>query len=506
MFKRVEKKKIKIPAVKSEEKPKTEEAAALTGPIKSVPVVEALRGFKDIMPQEAVYWQWIEARAREIAAAYGFGWVETPILESSSLFVRSIGRTTDIVEKEMFRFLDQGGDDVALRPENTAGLVRAYISHGLLNQPQPVKLWYWGPMFRHDRPQAGRYREFHQWGCETFGETKPIADAELILVGWGLLRELGLNLVVSINSIGDPASRETYKEQLVNWYRQHRTGLCEDCKRRLQKNPLRLLDCKEEGCRAIRGNAPQILDALNEESKNHFMRVLEYLDEAEVSYALDPYLVRGLDYYNRTVFEFVISSEEERAQAALGGGGRYDGLVELLGGRPTPAVGFALGIERVILALKAANINPPAISKADVFLAQLGEPAKRKSLILFEEFRRAGLSAIAAFPKDSLKSQLELANKAGVRFTVIIGQKEILDGTVIIRDMESGVQETHDQKKLIAELKRKLETVASLPSTSQSPNLSEPELETETEIEEKTASPEESLDKTEKEGEDSGGV
>lgn len=478
MSKKPEKKKLKtpVPVAKIDEKPKVESPAALVAPapvVKPVSTIEPVRGFKDIIPPENRYWQWVEATVRTISNAYGFGWIETPILEHTSLFVRAVGKQTDIVEKEMFRFVDQGNDDVSLRPENTAGIVRAYINHGMLNQPQPVKVWYAGPMFRHDRPQAGRYRQFHQWGCETLGDAKPIVDAELIMVAWSMLRELGISAMVQVNSIGDTASREAYKEKLVNWYRGHRASICEDCKRRLQKNPLRLLDCKQEGCRAVRANAPQLIDALDEESKNHFMKVLEYLDDAEVPYVLEPYLVRGLDYYNRTVFEIVPTSDDERATPALGGGGRYDALAEILGGRPTPACGFSIGIERVILALKAQNIEPQIAFRPEVFVAQLGEQAKRKAMKLFEECRIGGVQVAAAFTKDALKAQLEAANRYGVRYTVIIGQKEILDGTAIIRDMESGVQEVHDQKKLVTELKRKLATATPLVPGGAPPTTSE---------------------------------
>ncbi len=467
MPKKMEKKKPKmpVPVVKPEEKPKADMPSTLPmpAPVKPVSIIETIRGFKDIIPPENRYAQWVEEKARIISNAYGFQWIETPILEHASLFVRAVGKQTDIVEKEMFRFVDQGGDDMVLRPEGTASVVRAYINHGMLNQPQPVKLWYQGPMFRHDRPQAGRYRQFHQWSCETLGDAKPIVDAELIMVAWSLLKELGISALVQVNSIGDAASREVYKEKLVNWYRGHRASICEDCKRRLGKNPLRLLDCKQEGCRAIRANAPQLVDALDEDSKNHFMKVLEYLDEAEVPYTLEPYLVRGLDYYNRTVFELVPATDDDRAQNALGGGGRYDGLAEVLGGRATPAAGFSIGVERVILALKAQNIEPQLAFRPQVFVAQLGEQAKRKAMKLFEECRVGGVHVAATFTKDSLKGQLEAANRFNVRYTVIIGQKEILDGTVIIRDMESGVQEVHDQKKLITELKRKLAKAEPLP-------------------------------------------
>lgn len=417
---------------------------------------ELVRGMKDIMPQDAPYWEWLYARTGQIARDYGFDWVETPIVEPASLFIRAVGKQTDIVEKELYRFNDQGGEDLVLRPEATASVARAYANHGLWNQPQPVKLWYWGPMFRHDRPQAGRYRQFHQCGFETVGDDKPVVDAELIMLSWNLLRELGLNVEIQVNSLGSMGTREAYREKLLIFYRANRSSLCEDCKTRMQKNPLRLLDCKKADCLNLRTDAPQLIDALDEGSKDHFMKVLEYLDEVEVPYVLNPYLVRGLDYYNRTVFEIVVPGEEDRAQNALGGGGRYDDLMELLGSRPTPAAGLALGLERIILALKAANIEPVVLERPKVFMAQLGEQAKRRALRLFEECRRSGLQISQAFVKDSLKAQLELANKLGVQFTVILGQKEVLDETAVVRDMESGVQEIVDQKKLIHELRKKL--------------------------------------------------
>lgn len=445
------------------EKAKLEAVAPAPAPVKAPPEIETLRGMKDILPGEERYWDWICQVVGRLARDYGFGWIETPILEFASLFIRGVGKQTDIVEKELYRFTDQGGEDVALRPEGTAPIVRAYINHGMLNLPQPVKLWYWFPMFRYDRPQAGRYREHHQFGFEMLGEAKPVVDAELIMLAYNLTRECGIPVTTQINSIGSPASRENYKQQLVNFYKSRRAPLCEDCKRRLVKNPLRLLDCKVESCVALRADAPHLVDWIDEDSKTHFMKVLEYLDEVEIPYVLNPHLVRGLDYYNRTVFELWPDGDEERAQNSLGGGGRYDGLAELLGGRPTPACGFAMGVERLILAQKARTIEPPALPAPAIFVAQLGEQAKRKAMVLFEECRRAGLPSTQAFAKDSLKSQLEVAHKAGARFTLILGQKEVLDGTVIIRDMDSGVQEIIDQKKVIADIKKKLETAGPRP-------------------------------------------
>lgn len=419
------------------------------------------RGMKDVLSTEEKFWTLIRTKADAIARAYGYEWIETPILEETSLFVRAVGKQTDIVEKEMFSFEDQGGELLTLRPEETAAIARAYVNHGMLNLPQPVKFFYSAPMFRRDRPQSGRYRQFNQFGCETLGDGKPVVDAELIIVGVRYLAELGLAVEVEINSIGDLADRARYKEKLVAYYRGHRSGLCEECKARLGRNPMRLLDCKVEGCQKIREGAPQIVDFLSEDNKNHFMKVLEFLDEAEVAYTLNPYLVRGLDYYAKTVFEFVPKNAAPDArQIALGGGGRYDTLVETLGGRPTPAAGFAIGLERVILRLKEEGIEVPEPPQPKVYMAQLGEPAKRKAFGVFEELRRAGVSVAASFTKDSLKGQMEVANKLGVKYTILLGQKEVLDGTIIIRDMDAGIQEIVDIKKIVLEIKKKLEHVS----------------------------------------------
>jgi len=288
---------------------------------------------------EYKYWHFVKTQAENFSDNYGYEFIETPILEETALFNRAVGGETDIVGKEMFTFIDRGGENVCLRPEATASMARAYIQHGMVNLPQPVKFFYFGPMFRHERPQAGRLRCFHQFGFESLGDGNAVIDAEIIFLTYNLIQSLGLKTNVQINSIGCPKCRESYKNKLVNYYRDRRSSLCEECKKRLVKNPLRILDCKEAGCEALKEGAPQIVDYLCDECKNHFVRVLEYLDDAAVPYNLNPYLVRGLDYYTKTVFEFF--SEENQATGqkaeALGGGGRYDNLVETLGGRPTPA-------------------------------------------------------------------------------------------------------------------------------------------------------------------------
>lgn len=415
------------------------------------------RGMRDIVPSEQRYWRYIYRKVEELTAAYGYERLDTPILEETSLFVRSAGKQSDVVEKEMFSFIDKGGDNVTLRPEGTAPMVRAYVNHGMVNLPQPVKMYYWGPMFRYERPQHGRFRQHHQFGVEVFGDPSPVQDCEVILLAYLFYKEIGIKTAIHINSLGCGQCRPGYLAELSAYYRSKRNQLCEDCKRRLAKNPLRLLDCKEAGCQPIKEAAPHIVDFLDDECKNHLMRVLEYLDDLQVPYVLNPHLVRGFDYYNRTVFEIMLADENpEAGQTALGGGGRYDNLVEQLGGRPTPACGFGIGVERVILQLKAQQIEPQDDRRPDIFLAQLGDAARRKAFMLFEDLRASGVHAAANFSKGALKGQLEIANRLGAKYTVILGQKEVLDGTILIRDMESGMQEIVLYDKAPAEIKKKL--------------------------------------------------
>jgi histidyl-tRNA synthetase len=440
----------------SEEKGKEKSAEEDGKRKRSLPTL--LRGFRDILPDEQGKWFFLTDAIRRMADAYSFDRIELPLLEKADLFTRTIGKQSDIIQKEMYVFEDQAGDKVALRPEGTASIARAYINHGMLNLPQPVKLWYQGAMFRHDRPQAGRYRQFHQAGFEVIGSEEAIVDAQLIVLAHRLLKDVGIPVSVQINSIGTPACRKEYLGELVNYFRPFRKKLNEDDKRRLQKNPLRVLDSKDPAIAELLKDAPQIVDWLDEESKAHFMKVLEFLDEAEVPYALNPYLVRGLDYYTHTVFELWEEGDGgELSQNALGGGGRYDGLLDLLGGRPTPACGFAIGLERIVRSMTERKIEPPARIPARVFFAQLGDAARRVGLRLFEEFRKANIPVAEATGKNALKAQLEVANKLGAAYTLILGQKEVLDGTIIIRDMDSGAQEIVDMKKVASILERKLE-------------------------------------------------
>jgi histidyl-tRNA synthetase len=424
--------------------------------------LETLRGFRDILPDEQAAWEKMEDTARSMTRAYGFGRIRLPVAEATGVFERGVGKDTDIVEKEMFTFVDQGGVKMTLRPEGTAQAARAYIEHGMLNQSQPVKLWYFEPFFRHERPQAGRYRQFWQLGLEAIGSDDPVLDAQVILMSYNFCKDLGVETIVNINSLGTPAIRKGYVSDLAKYFKGHVKKLSETDVKRLQRNPLRLLDSKEDGMEELKAGAPQLIEYLDDDNKAHFMKVLEYLDEAEVPYTLNPFLVRGLDYYTKTVFELLPSTpaEDGSAQMALGGGGRYDGLVPLLGGREaTGAVGAAIGLERVLLAMKTAGAMPDNKRTADVFFCQLGEAARRKGLKIFERFRQANVDVAEAFAKGNLKGQLEIADKMKASLAILLGQKEVLDGTIILRDMESGAQEIVDVEKVVPIVVKRLQDI-----------------------------------------------
>jgi len=421
--------------------------------------LQAPSGMHDILPGDQPFFRKIYAVANSVAQFYGFNKIDTPIVEDAELFSKGIGLGTDIIEKEMYAFRTKGGDFLALRPEFTAGIVRAYIEHGMANLPQPQKLYSYGPLFRMERPQAGRFRQFHQVDLEVFGEQDSVIDAQIIQIFYNILKELKFkNLIIEINSIGDNLCRPYYKKLLVNYFRSRESSLCSDCRRRLRYNPLRILDCKEEKCQPVKAQAPQLVDHLCEGCKTHFKEVLEFLDEVEMPYRLNPYLVRGLDYYTKTVFEIYEDSEEGQKLGALVGGGRFDTLVKMLGGRDTPACGGAAGVERIVTTLrekmKQESSGPVLTQK--VFLAQLSDLAKRKSLKLFEEFRRAKIQIAESFGKDSLKTQLRLADKIGVDYALILGQKEALEDAIIIRNMRTGEQETVKLDKVVKEIEKRL--------------------------------------------------
>ena len=421
-------------------------------------VLQTLRGMKDILPEDQCYWDQVRRIAERLARDYGFVRLDTPLIEFSNLFNRGIGDGTDIIEKELYSFTTKGGDKVALRPEMTAGVARAYIQHGMNVLGKPVKIFSSGPVYRYDRPQEGRYREFYQINYEAFGEQDPILDAQMIQIAARVVQNIGIKAVqIQVNSIGCPTCRKEYRELLVNYLESKSNKLCIDCKRRLENNPLRVLDCKEDKCSQVAASAPQSIDHLCEDCRVHFKRLLEYLDELDLPYIINPRLVRGLDYYTKTVFEIWSGSEEGR-KSALGGGGRYDGLVKLLGGEATPAIGFGLGVDRLIIEMKRVQAKPYRAPKPKVFLAQLGDLAKKKSLRLFSELEKNGILIAESFGRGSLKSQLRVANRLGVEMTLILGQKEALDRTVIIKNMISGEQETASMDKLVDIIKKKLKT------------------------------------------------
>lgn len=425
--------------------------------VKKAKSFQAPRGMHDILPEDQKYWRYILKKAEGLLEDYSFEKIETPVLESTELFLRGVGETTDIVDKEIYTLKTKGGDELALRPEGTAPTARAYIENGMQVRPHPIKLYYVEPMFRHDQPQQGRYRQFHQLGVETLGDNSEAVDAELLFLAHKILESIGLhNYNVQINSIGDQNCRPVYIRALKDYYKTKAKKICAQCRVRVKENILRVLDCKEEICKEVIKDAPQMMDFLDDECRLHFKHVLEFLDEAKIPYILNPHLVRGLDYYTRTVFEFV-PDENASSQSSVLSGGRYDKLVETIGGPKTPAAGWAMGIERLILALKEKNVNVPEIGiKPKVFLAQLGDVAKRRSLLLFEEVRKAGIEIKSSLGRDSIKGQLRIANKLGVKFALIFGQKEAIDSTVILREMDTGVQENIPLEKIVDELKKRL--------------------------------------------------
>ncbi len=398
------------------------------------------RGTKDILPNEIYKWTYLEEKMREAAALYGFSEIRTPMFEYTELFLRGIGDTTDVVEKEMYTFTDRGNRSITLRPENTASAVRAYLQNKLYANTNLVKLFYIGSMFRYDKPQAGRYREFHQFGVESIGTADPYSDAEIIAFANDFLcKILGLkDIVLKLNSVGCPKCRAAYKKALQDFFKPHYDELCSDCQGRFDRNPLRILDCKNETCKALGENAPQIVDYLCPDCAAHFTAVQKYLQAAEVPYVLDPTLVRGLDYYTRTAFEFKFLPLG--AQSTVLGGGRYDGLIEECGGKHTPAIGFASGLERLLLALEMQELLPPAPQGCDVFLITLGEQAKMVGLKLLREMRAAKLSALTAYDSAGMKSQMKQANRAAARYAVIIGDDELARNVAVLRNMQDSEQ------------------------------------------------------------------
>ena len=400
----------------------------------------APRGTQDILPADRPYWRYVTEQMHAVAALFGLQQIDTPIFEEAELFVRGVGAGTDIVDKEMYSFQDKGGDDLTLRPEFTAGLMRAYIEHGMHVLPQPVKLYSIGPIFRYERPQAGRYRQHHQFNIEMLGELDPAVDLEVMSVAWTLLTRLGYRgLSFQLNSTGCPACRPAYRQALITYFGAYQDRLNAVDLRRLSINPLRLLDSKEEAAQALLDEAPHSSDTLCSECATHLATLRGYLDALEMPHTVNFRLVRGLDYYTKTVFE--VWAQGIGAQAAVCGGGRYDKLIEMLGGPPTPGIGFGMGIERVILSLKQQGIQPPPLSAPRVQVSPLGEAARVPALRLVRTLRDAGIGALLAFGSRSLKSQLKSADKADVAYTLILGDQELATGALIARDMRSHAQE-----------------------------------------------------------------
>jgi histidyl-tRNA synthetase len=399
-------------------------------------MIKGIKGVKDILPEETPRWRLIEETARRWALAYGFHEIRVPIFEVTALFARSIGASTDIVEKEMYTFQDRDGTSLTLRPEGTAGTVRAFIEHNRAADPLPQKYFYTGPMFRHERPQAGRLRQFHQFGVESFGTADPRADVEVIALLWRLLSDLKLPaLTLEINNLGYAADRDAYRPQLVAYLKQQEETLCGNCRRRIDANPLRVLDCKVPECRAATDAAPRLADGLSDKARDHFGSVLAGLEAIRIPYSLNHRLVRGLDYYGLTTFE--VTSTSLGAQNAVGAGGRYDGLVETLGGPVTPAVGFAVGLERMAMMLPETMSVAGAVS---VYIAGFGDRGSAAGFSALEELRMAGVRAITDFRSGSLKSHLRQADRLQSKFALIIGDDEVVKGSAILRDMDTKVQ------------------------------------------------------------------
>ena len=404
-------------------------------------VFRAPRGTADHLPDEQKYWRYIESKAVEIANRFGYGRIDTPAFEDSNLFIRSVGEGTDIVEKEMYTFEDRGGDSVTLRPEGTAPVCRAYLEHGMHNLPQPVRMYYFCPVFRYERPQAGRFRQHHQFGVEALGDADPSVDAEVIEVAWELMGSLGLrDINLLVNSIGDGECRPAYIERLRDYYSGHHDRLCGDCRERLERNPLRLLDCKVETCHALGDEAPHSTDYLCDDCRDHWEKLSSYLAAIDLPHTVDHRLVRGLDYYTRTVFE--IQPLDVGGQSTICGGGRYDGLITELGGRATPGIGFATGIERLTLNLKLADVPVPDDPTPRYLVANVGDNARTAALELAVRLRRGGIGAVLSSGSRGLRGQMRQANALGIPYALILGDDEIAKGEVMVRDMVASTQES----------------------------------------------------------------
>lgn len=400
-------------------------------------ITKAIKGTKDVLPKDVHKNQYIEATALDIASKFGYKEIRTPVFEHTELFQRGVGDTTDVVQKEMYTFDDKGGRSITLRPEVTAGAVRSYLENGLCNEALPQKVCYLTSCYRYEKPQAGRLREFHQFGVECFGSASPLADAEIIALAKSLFDTLGVkDLSLEINSIGCPTCRAEYHKALKEYFSSRKDELCDTCKSRLDRNPMRILDCKSPICHEIAEGAPVVIDYLCDECKEHFENVQKYLKAQNIEYTINPQIVRGLDYYTKTVFEFV--SNSIGAQGTVCGGGRYDGLVEELGGQHTPSLGFAMGIERLMLLMKAQGCEFPEAEKPDLFIVALGEKATLKAVEIAKDMREEGFSALLDLNQRSVRAQMKYADKLGAKFNVVIGDNEVEAKTAKLKNMQTG--------------------------------------------------------------------
>jgi len=402
-------------------------------------ITKKIKGTEDVLPKDSYRWQFVEDVMRKESASYGFKEIRTPVFEHTELFARGVGQTTDVVQKEMYTFDTKGGESVTLRPEGTAGAARAVLEHGLVNDSLPIKASYFVSCYRYEKPQAGRLREFHQFGLECYGTQSPVADAELICAAQSIFDRLGIKqLRLEINSIGCPTCRAEYHKALKEYFYGYKDELCETCNSRLEKNPMRILDCKSPVCSKIAGGAPKITDYLCDECKEHFASVQKYLDAAGVEYTVNPTIVRGLDYYTKTVFEFV--TDFIGAQGTVCGGGRYDGLIEELGGKHLPSLGFAMGIERLLMLMDKQGIEIPKPSTCDLYVAVMGEKASLKSFEIIKAVRSCGLIAETDVVGRGLRAQMKYADKIGAKFSMVLGDNEIEQGKAVIKNMSSGEQ------------------------------------------------------------------
>jgi histidyl-tRNA synthetase len=414
--------------------------------------IQNLTGMNDILPDETVLWQKLETVSRDILSRYGYGEIRTPLLEDTSLFSRGIGTDTQVVQKEMYTFEDRSGDSITLRPEGTASVVRAYVQHALKAQEDICKLYYMGPMFRHERPQKGRLRQFHQIGAEIFGTDSPHADAEIVTITDRIAKGVGLSgYTIDVNSLGTHEERRVYLAKLKAYFVQHQTDLCAECQKRLEANALRILDCKNEACQKLSDHAPKITEHLGEESQKHFAIFQNDLNSSGIEFHVNPRIVRGLDYYERTTFEFI--SDKLGSQSAFAGGGRYNQLVAELGGDPTSAVGVALGCERLILLMQEALVQNQAPSLSGVYFVSFDEPTQVKARELLQKVRDAGVRAEAAYESKSLKSQMRRANKLGYRYAALLGGDEMARQEVTLKDLSTGEQRTIAFDKIVVNLK-----------------------------------------------------